>query len=198
MLHSWCHLKCCCLGVSSVYTIQPRTSLQCHFIQSHIGRVYVCLAVTCYLHFWQNDRDLLRITAVTRGWNGYRNKNQHRKLTLEKNILPPLLQGFEPATFQSRVRRSNRWAIPLPEIVPAKTDQSERLCSEAIYLKTATQFTITSLQLQIRWRSWNCFEYRRRRLVVDPKPEESANEEGENINCTRLTPHECNKGHNNR
>ena len=28
--------------------------------------------------------------AVTRGWNGYRNKSQHRKLTLEKKILPPL------------------------------------------------------------------------------------------------------------
>ena len=24
------------------------------------------LAVTCHLHFWQNDRDLLRATAVTR------------------------------------------------------------------------------------------------------------------------------------
>ena len=32
---------------------------------------------------------------------------KHRKLTLEKKILPPLPQGFEPATFQSRVRRSN-------------------------------------------------------------------------------------------
>ena len=46
------------------------------------------------------------------GWNGYRNKSQHRKSTLEKKILPPLLQGFEPATFQSRVRRSNHWAVP--------------------------------------------------------------------------------------
>ena len=26
----------------------------------------VSLAVTCHLHFWQNDRDLLRATAVTR------------------------------------------------------------------------------------------------------------------------------------
>ena len=24
----------------------------------------MCLAVTCHLHFWQNDRDLLRATAV--------------------------------------------------------------------------------------------------------------------------------------
>ena len=31
------------------------------------SRVYACLDVTCHLHFWQNDRDLLRATAVTRG-----------------------------------------------------------------------------------------------------------------------------------
>ena len=35
-----------------------------------------------HLHFWQNDRDLLRATAVTRGWNGYRNVSQHTKLTM--------------------------------------------------------------------------------------------------------------------
>ena len=79
-----------------------------------IRKVYACLAVTCHLHFWQNDRDFLRATAVTRGWNGYRNKSQHRKSTLEKKILPPFQQGFEPATFQSRVRCSNHWAIPAP------------------------------------------------------------------------------------
>ena len=33
---------------------------------------------------------------------------------MEKKILPPLLQEFEPATFQSRVRRSDHWAIPSP------------------------------------------------------------------------------------
>ena len=63
---AWCHVKCCRFGASSVHTIQPCTKLQCHFIQSHIGRVYVCLAVTCHLHVWQNDRDLLRATAVDR------------------------------------------------------------------------------------------------------------------------------------
>ena len=31
-----------------------------HFMQSHIRKMYACLAVTCHLHFWQNDRDLLR------------------------------------------------------------------------------------------------------------------------------------------
>ena len=54
-----------------------------------IRKVYACLAVTCHLHFWQNDLDFLRATVVTRGWNGYRNKSQHRKSTLENKILPP-------------------------------------------------------------------------------------------------------------
>ena len=68
-------------------------------MQIHIRKVYACLAVTCHLHFWQNDRDDLCATAVTRGWNGHRNKSQHRKLTLEKKILQPLLPGLEPETF---------------------------------------------------------------------------------------------------
>ena len=91
------------------------TNAEARFNKIHIRKVYVCLAVTCHLHFWQNDRDFLRATVVTRGWNGYRNKSQHRKSTLEKKILPPFQQGFEPATFQSRVRCSNHWAIPAPK-----------------------------------------------------------------------------------
>ena len=54
------------------------TNAEARFNKSHIRKVYACLAVTCHLHFWQNDRDFLRATAVTRGWNGYRNKSQHR------------------------------------------------------------------------------------------------------------------------
>ena len=52
----------------------------------HVYRVHLCLAVTYHLYLWQNDRDVLRATAVTRGWNGYRNETQHRNLTLEKNF----------------------------------------------------------------------------------------------------------------
>ena len=113
--------NCCHLGTSSVYTIQPCISLQCHFIQSHTGRVHMCLAVTCHLHFWQNDWDLLRATAVTQGWNGYRNKSQHRRLTMEKKIILPLLPRLEPGTFQSRVWLSNQWAIPTPAHTMTRT-----------------------------------------------------------------------------
>ena len=109
--HGWCHMK---LLPSWRVLCTPYNHAPCHFMQSHIRKMYACLVVTCHLHFWQNDWGLLHATAVTRGWNGYRNKRQHRKLTLEKKILPLLQQRFEPATFWSWVRRSNHWAIPAP------------------------------------------------------------------------------------
>ena len=115
--HGWCHMK---LLPSRRVLCTPYNHAPCHFMQSHIRKVHACSDVTGHLRFWQNDRGLLRATAVTlavsavtRGWDGYRNKSQHRKSTLEKKILPPLLQGFEPVTFRSRVRRSNHWAIPI-------------------------------------------------------------------------------------
>ena len=54
--------------------------------------------------FGRMTRILLHATAVTRGWNGYWNKSQHRKLILEKKILPlPLpdlnLWPFDKALF---------------------------------------------------------------------------------------------------
>ena len=76
-------------------------------MQSHICKVHVCLVVTCHLHFWQNDQDLLRFTAVTQGGMDTEIRVSTEKLTLEKNILPPLLLGLEPATVRSRVRDSN-------------------------------------------------------------------------------------------
>ena len=104
--HGRCHMK---LLPSQRVLCTPYNHAPCHFMQSHIPKVYACLAVTCHLHFWQNDQCLLHATAVTQGWNRYRNKSQHRKLTLEKKILPPLLQGSEPTTFWSWVQRSNHF-----------------------------------------------------------------------------------------
>ena len=50
----------------------------------------VCLSVTCHLHIWQNDRDLLRATAVTLGWNVYQNKSQHRNTGEENSPTAPV------------------------------------------------------------------------------------------------------------
>ena len=110
--HGWCHMK---LLPCQRVLCTPYNHLPCHFMQSHtcIHNVHACLAVICHLHFQPNGWDLLHAIAVTQGWNGYRNKSQHRMLTLEKKILLLLLQGFEPATFQSQVRHSesDHWAI---------------------------------------------------------------------------------------
>ena len=57
---------------TAVHTIQPLPCTKTHyFSQSQICRVNAYLAVTCYLHFWQNDWDLLCATVVTGGWNRY-------------------------------------------------------------------------------------------------------------------------------
>ena len=89
--HCWCHMKL--LPSRRKFCVHQTKPCTCHFMQSHIRKVHACLAVTCHLHSWQNDWDLLRAAAVTWRWNRYWNKSQHRKLTLEKKILPTLLQG---------------------------------------------------------------------------------------------------------
>ena len=70
LLHGWWHVK---LLPSRRVLCTPCTMSR-HCMQIHIRRVHACLVVTCHLHCWQNDRDLLPATAITREWNGYRNK----------------------------------------------------------------------------------------------------------------------------
>ena len=114
-LHGCCHVKCCRLGATSVYTIQPCTGLQCHFVQSHIGRVYVSLAITCHLHFWQNDRDLLRAAAVTQTAHGGGNNSQHRKLTLEKKNIPGSCRDSNQGPFDHESDALTTELSPLPQ-----------------------------------------------------------------------------------
>ena len=87
------------------------------FQATNIECIHVYLAVTCHLHFWQNDA-----TVVTWGWNGNWNKSQHRKLTMEKKSL---LWGFEPETFWSQVHHSITELSQLPH--PLSTLQEEGL-----------------------------------------------------------------------
>ena len=63
------------------------------------------------------------------------NKSRRRKLTLEKNILPPLLPGIDPAAFRSRVWRRRlptelaRLCITMELICPAKLfDLLAKMC----------------------------------------------------------------------
>ena len=60
--YGWCHKK---LLPSQRVLCTPYNHAPCHFMQSHIRKAYACLAVTCHLRFWHNDRGLLRATACT-------------------------------------------------------------------------------------------------------------------------------------
>ena len=68
--HGWCHMQ---LLPPQRALCTPYNHAPCHFMQSHICKLYAYLAVTCYPHFWQNDQGLLHATVVSQGWNGYQN-----------------------------------------------------------------------------------------------------------------------------
>ena len=116
LLHgSMCHVKL--LPSRGTFFVHHATMHQFTvslYAKPHNRSVRVYLAVAYHLRFWQNDWNLLHAIAVTRGWNGYRNNNQHRKLTPEKKPIPPILSGLEPTTFRSRVRRSTAVPSSLP------------------------------------------------------------------------------------
>ena len=130
--------NCCRLGARSVYTIQPCISLLCHFVWSHVCLAHACLVVTFPLHFWHSDQDLLRATAVTWGWNGHRNRNQHKKLTLERKILLPILLGlFDHTEIQSQT-------------LSYETLRCSRIGKSELYSKITTTTTTTKTELMER------------------------------------------------
>ena len=95
--------------------------------------MYVCLGVTCHLHFWQKEPGSLTYHCGNTCVERTPNKSRHTKLTLEKKIFPPLLPGFELATFRSRVRCCNQQAVPtLPTSCPDSTNKLSRLYQQAV------------------------------------------------------------------
>ena len=88
------------------------------------------------LQVWLLTFILLRATAVTQGRNRYQNKSQYTKLTLKKKILPLLLSGLKPVTFQSWVQRSYHSANPAPLLTTSscKTTESSRGVPRAVIL----------------------------------------------------------------
>ena len=70
---------------------------EARFNKSHIRKVYACLAVTCHCTFGRMT-GIFTCTCGNTGVETDTEISQHRKSTLEKKILPPFQQGFEPAT----------------------------------------------------------------------------------------------------
>ena len=105
--------NCCRLGARTVYTIQPCTSLQCHFIQSHNymqgACVFSCNLPQALLAEWPGSFTCYYLNT---GEKMDTKISQHRKLTLEKKILPPHFRELEPETIQPYVWHSNHWIIP--------------------------------------------------------------------------------------
>ena len=116
--------------------------------------MYAYLGVTCHLYFWQYDQGLLHATAVIQGV----------EQTLNKKILLLLLPGFELATFQSRVRRSNQQAIPVPcmyiQCIPQETTTSMFIILSFIILFLLTCLLLSNSQRVQQWIQ-SCKETRR-------------------------------------
>ena len=72
--HGWCHMK---LLPSRRVLCTPNNHAPCHFMQSHIREVYACLAVTCHLHFWQNDQGLLVLLSELHSPEHWNQTNHH-------------------------------------------------------------------------------------------------------------------------
>ena len=90
-------------SVSAQVLCRPRNHAPVSsIIQSHAGRVrLVCLVVICVR---QNDRGLLRASAITQGWNRRRNESTPEADAGEEHS-PTVPAGTQQATIQSRVRR---------------------------------------------------------------------------------------------
>ena len=112
--HGWYHIKLLptrCI----LYTLYNHAP--CCFMQSHIHKKHACLAVTCQLHFWQNDWDLLCATVVTWEWNRYQNKSQHKKLTLEKKLSRRSGRDLYPRPFNHKSGALTTELSRLPKIL---------------------------------------------------------------------------------
>ena len=114
LLHGWCHVKLlpCWRKVYVHHTAMHQFTVSL-YSKLHICMLHVCLAETCHLHFWQNGWDLLYATAVTRVWNKYRNKRQHR----EENSPTVPARTQTPETFWSQVHHSTAEPSPLSLIL---------------------------------------------------------------------------------
>ena len=123
---------------SNVWTLS-RQHDQCASSNFIEWRVCPWLAVTCHLHYRQNDQGLLPANARTCGWNEHQHKskslsklvfhtpsirvvvsgrnqdkNLHRKLIREKKIFPPLLPARDGAHNLPVTSPALYWVITSP------------------------------------------------------------------------------------
>ena len=77
--------------------------------------VFLCHPAATYTFGRLTGIFFLHATSVTRGWTGYQNKSQHKKVTIENKILTQFLPELMPMTDLSiRVQCSTTELSPLP------------------------------------------------------------------------------------
>ena len=103
LLPSWCILR----------SNTPDNHAPCHVTSCKARYVgCVCASSTFYCTcYW--------------GWNGYQDKSQHRKLTLEKKILQPLMPAPKMATFRSHASTLTTELSLLPNLTSPKHKRTE-------------------------------------------------------------------------
>ena len=129
----------------------PYNHALCHFMQSHIRKVYACLAVTYHLHFWQNDRDLLRATGVTRGGTGTEirvsTESRHWRIFFSRRSCRdsnPRPFDHESGALTTELSPPP-WVLDMYYILWATGNQIAAITQESVW-KNATTY------LQRRWR----------------------------------------------
>ena len=146
-------------AVSAQVLCTPYNHAPSHFMQSHTRKVYACLAVTCHLRFGQNDRDLLRAAAVTRGWNGYWNKSQHRKSTLENIILQPRPFNHESGALTTELSPpplSPRWKVMTGKNRPAYPENDHLVFWWVVFSVLHSQTVLTARSVKPSAQSAQC------------------------------------------
>ena len=97
--------------------------------------MYSCLCVTCHLHFWQNDRGLLRATAATRGGTDTEYESTYKVNYGEENspvapagtrtrnlsIMSPALCQQAISNPSSNIHEITLWVVSEPE-QPSRSD----------------------------------------------------------------------------
>ena len=113
-------------------------------------RMYICLTVTCRLHFWQSDRDLLH--AVAQGWNGYQNKSQHRKLTWRRKFSRRSCRDSNPRPFNHRsgtLTTDIAAASTTGTVRPATSTNPDIITSPALFTISCVTLCATSAKPRV-------------------------------------------------
>ena len=99
----------------------PYNHAPCHFMQSIICKVLACLAASCNLRFWQNDRGLLRATAVTWGWMDTEIRVSTESWPWRRKFSRPSSRDSNPRPFDHKFSTLTTELSPLLSLPPTPT-----------------------------------------------------------------------------